>query len=101
MTTTFRPCQTCKPRWQKRSDADVVVDLSDTTFIDSAVLGTLIASHRDTMAAGRRWSLVAGGGSGPAVQRILELTGLGSVMTVHATRAEALGVPVTNGEEQR
>jgi len=82
------------------ADCDVIVDLTDTTFIDSAVLGTLLASHRDATAAGRRWSLVVGDGSGAAVQRILELTGLGSVMAVYATREEALQIPVAQHERQ-
>jgi anti-sigma B factor antagonist len=78
------------------ADADVIVDLSQATFIDSAVLGELIASHRDATSAGRRWSLVVGAGSGAAVRRILELTGLGAVMAVYTTRDEALGVPVSH-----
>ena len=72
------------------ADPATLVDLSATSFIDSAVLGVLIASHRDAAAAGRGWALVVGPGSGAAVRRILELTGLDTVMPVYATREQAL-----------
>ena len=67
-----------------------LVDLSETSFIDSAVLGVLIGSHRDATAAGRSWALVVGPGSGAAVRRILELTGLDTVLPVYASREQAL-----------
>jgi anti-anti-sigma factor len=77
----------------------LVIDLSRTAFIDSAVLGVLIVSHRETVAAGRRWGLVVGSGSGAAVRRILELTGLGSVMPVYGELSDALasGHPSPSG----
>jgi anti-anti-sigma factor len=77
----------------------MVVDLSGAAFIDSAVLGVLIASHRDTVASGSRWALVIGNGSGAAVRRILELTGLDAVMPVYAGLADALasGFPSQSG----
>ena len=74
------------------ADTATLVDLSETSFIDSAVLGVLIASHRDATAAGRGWALVVGPGSGAAVRRILELTGLDTVMPVYTTREQALSV---------
>ena len=70
-----------------------MIDLSDTAFIDSAVLGALIASHRDATEQGRRWALIVGNGSGAAVRRILELTGLDAVMPVYASRDEAATQP--------
>jgi anti-sigma B factor antagonist len=75
----------------------IVVDLSHTEFIDSAVLGALIASHRRAGEDGRRWALVVGDGSGAAVRRILELTGLDSVMAVHASREDAMVEPFPSG----
>jgi anti-anti-sigma factor len=71
----------------------VMIDLSDTAFIDSAVLGALIASHRDATEHGRRWALIVGNGSGAAVRRILELTGLDAVMPVYSSRDEAAAQP--------
>ena len=74
-----------------------VVDLSAAAFIDSAVLGALIASHRDAVDAKRGWSLVVGNGSGTAVRRILELTGLDSVMPVHTEQDDAIAAASSTG----
>jgi len=70
-----------------------MIDLSETAFIDSAVLGALIASHREATEHGRRWALIVGNGSGAAVRRILELTGLDAVMPVYSSREEAASQP--------
>jgi anti-anti-sigma factor len=78
---------------QTSSDRSVLVDLSDTAFIDSAVLGALIASHREAAEQGRHWALIVGNGSGAAVRRILELTGLDAVMPVYTSREEAASQP--------
>jgi anti-sigma B factor antagonist len=68
----------------------MVVDLSGATFIDSAVLGALIASHREAASDGRGWALVVSNGSGAVVRRILQLTGLDEVMPVYPNLGEAL-----------
>jgi anti-anti-sigma factor len=68
----------------------MVVDLTGAAFIDSAVLGALIASHRDAVDADRGWSLVVDSGAGAAVRRILELTGLDAVLPMFAGQEEAL-----------
>src|SRR4051812_5996594 len=68
----------------------VVVDLSGAQFIDSAVLGALIASHREVTADGRGWGVVVGRGSGAAVRRIFELTGLDALMAVYKRPDDAL-----------
>jgi anti-anti-sigma factor len=78
---------------QAATARSVMIDLSDTAFIDSAVLGALIASHRDATEHGRRWALIVGNGSGAAVRRILELTGLDAVMPVFSSREEAEAQP--------
>ena len=75
----------------------VIVDLSDAAFIDSAVLGALISSHRDAVDSGRRWALVVGRGSGAAVRRILELTGLDGVLPVYSRQEDALGASSQSG----
>jgi anti-anti-sigma factor len=77
----------------------MVVDLTGAEFVDSAVLGALIASHREAVDADRGWSLVVGNGTGAAVRRILELTGLDTVLPMYAEQADALAAaeegPVT------
>jgi anti-sigma B factor antagonist len=75
---------------QAASSRGMIVDLSSASFIDSAVLGALITSHREAAANGRRWALVIGNGSGAAVRRILELTGLDGVLPVYSDVGDAL-----------
>jgi anti-sigma B factor antagonist len=75
----------------------MIVDLSETAFIDSAVLGVLIASHRAAVEAGHRWSLVVGRGAGAAVRRILELTGLDVMMPLYDSMDEALAAGAASG----
>jgi anti-anti-sigma factor len=77
------------------SGAVVIVDLSSTSFIDSAVLGALITSHRNAASDGRRWALVIGNGSGAAVRRILELTGLDGILPVYSDVGEALAASLS------
>jgi anti-anti-sigma factor len=72
------------------SASAMVVDLTGAAFIDSAVLGALIASHREAVEADRGWSLVVGNGAGAAVRRILELTGLDAVLPMHSRQEDAL-----------
>jgi anti-anti-sigma factor len=67
----------------------VLVDLSAAAFIDSAVLGVLIGEHDRATADGVPMGLVVGGGAGHAVRRIIELTGLDSVLPVFANRDDA------------
>ncbi len=72
------------------SGHDVVVDLSLTEFIDSSILGVLVAAHRTASSAvpAGRFAVVATP-TGP-VTRLLELVAVSDVMRMYATRAEAL-----------
>ncbi len=66
-----------------------VIDLSQVTFIDSAVLTELVASRRrDEDGRGARLALVAPPGGFPA--RVLGLLQLGRVIGVYETRDAAL-----------
>ena len=67
---------------------DLLIDLSDCSFIDSSGLAALV-SARERMAAadGRSFAICCGS---PQVQRLLEITGLDKAMGVVATRDEAL-----------
>lgn len=64
----------------------LVVDLSDVTFIDSTALGVLIGGVRRVHTAGGAMALVV---TSRAVERVLSITGLDRVFTIHATRAAA------------
>jgi anti-anti-sigma factor len=66
-----------------------VVDLSQVTFIDSAVLTQLVASRRGSEdGPGARLAVVAPPGGFAA--RVLELLQLGRVIGVYESRDEAL-----------
>ena len=67
--------------------SDVVVDLSDTTFIDSTSLGVLVGGVKRLRAQDGRLSLVC---SDRNIRKIFEITGLDRVFTIHPTRDEAL-----------
>ena len=78
-----------KRRVQKGLDRDgrrMVVDLSETTFIDSSSLGVLIGAHRRL--ASRERSLVVVAPS-PVVRKTLRITGLDSLFRVVDTLDEA------------
>jgi anti-sigma B factor antagonist len=60
----------------------VVVDLTEATFIDSAVLRSLLAGRDAAAEAGARYVLALGDGTGHAVTRLFELTGLEERLTL-------------------
>ena len=60
----------------------VAVDLRHATFIDSTVVGVLIAAHRRANEAGLDFVLLVGDGTGWPVQRLLEVTGLGTHLDI-------------------
>jgi anti-sigma B factor antagonist len=66
---------------------DVVVDFTNTTFIDSTTLGVLVGGVKRLRAEEGRLSLVC---SDRNITKIFEITGLDRVFTIHATREEAI-----------
>ena len=66
---------------------DIVVDFSDTTFIDSTTLGVLVGGVKRLRAQEGRLSLVC---SDRNITKIFEITGLDRVFPIHASREEAL-----------
>ena len=70
------------------SGADrVVVDLTDTTFIDSSSLGVLIGAHRRLTSRGGRLAVVC---TGDAIVKTFRITGLDGVFAIARTVEEAL-----------
>ncbi len=65
----------------------VVVDLTDTTFIDSTTLGVLVGGIKRLRPEGGQLSIAC---SDRNITKIFEITGLNRVFPIHATRAEAL-----------
>ena len=66
---------------------DVVVDFSDTTFIDSTTLGVLVGGVKRLRPAGGSLALVC---TDENITKIFEITGLDRVFPIHSSREEAL-----------
>jgi anti-sigma B factor antagonist len=65
----------------------LVVDLSDTTFIDSMTLGVLLGAVKRLRPAGGRVSVVC---TDANIRRIFEITLLDRVFSLHESREAAL-----------
>ena len=66
---------------------DVIIDFSDTTFIDSTTLGVLVGGVKRLRTNDGQLSLVC---SDRNITKIFEITGLDRVFTIYPTRAEAV-----------
>ena len=66
---------------------EVVVDFTDTTFIDSTTLGVLVGGVKRLRTTDGQLSLVC---SDRNITKIFEITGLDRVFTIYSTRDEAL-----------
>jgi anti-sigma B factor antagonist len=66
---------------------EVVVDFTDTTFIDSTTLGVLVGGVKRLRPNGGRLSLVC---SDRNITKIFEITGLNKVFPIYPSRDEAV-----------
>src|SRR5262250_3455145 len=66
---------------------DVVVDFTNTTFIDSTTLGVLVGGVKRLRTNDGQLSLVC---SDRNITKIFEITGLDKVFTIYPTREEAV-----------
>jgi anti-sigma B factor antagonist len=65
----------------------VLVDLSETSFIDSMALGVLLGSTKRLRANGGQLELIVGQ---PDIRRIFEITMLDRILVIHPSREAAL-----------
>jgi anti-sigma B factor antagonist len=65
----------------------VIVDFSDTTFIDSTTLGVLVGGVKRLRTNDGQLALVC---SDRNITKIFEITGLDRVFTIYPTRGEAV-----------
>jgi anti-sigma B factor antagonist len=72
----------------------VVVDFTDTTFIDSTTLGVLVGGVKRLRPEGGQLSLIC---SDRNITKIFEITGLDRVFTIYGTRDEALAALASTG----
>ncbi|TMK72537.1 MAG: STAS domain-containing protein [Actinobacteria bacterium] len=66
---------------------EVIVDFSDTTFIDSTTLGVLVGGVKRLRTNDGQLSLVCNDRN---ITKIFEITGLDRVFTIYPTRDEAV-----------
>jgi anti-sigma B factor antagonist len=66
---------------------DVIVDFTNTTFIDSTTLGVLVGGVKRLRSNDGQLSLVCGDRN---ITKIFEITGLDRVFTIHPSRDEAV-----------
>jgi anti-anti-sigma factor len=74
-----------------RDAAVVVLDLSETGFVDSAGVRSLFRLARDAASHGTRLLIVAPRNG--TVRRLLDILAIGSITPVCESRAEALRLP--------
>ena len=67
---------------------NVVVDMTDTVFIDSTTLGVLVGGLRRLRPGGGELALVV---TDRNIRKIFEITGLDRVFSLHETREAAVG----------
>jgi anti-anti-sigma factor len=68
----------------------IVVDLTATTFLDSAVVGVILETRYEAERRDLKFAVVMDDNTGPAVQRLFDLTGLNAVLPIARSRAAAL-----------
>jgi anti-anti-sigma factor len=82
-------------------DADVLVDLTGCAFIDSTIIGVLVAAFQAQAEGGRRLELTVPPDA-HAIRRVTQIAGLATFMTVHETRIAGLAsirrVPRPDGD---
>ncbi len=74
---------------------EVVVDFSDTTFIDSTTLGVLVGGVKRLRTNEGQLSLVC---SDRNITKIFEITGLDRVFAIYPTREEAVAKLSSSGQ---
>ena len=79
----------CLERLVSGGATRLVVDLSETTFVDSMMLGVLLSTMKQLRQSNGDLVLVA---PNAEIRRILEITMLDQIFVLHRTRADALAV---------
>jgi anti-sigma B factor antagonist len=74
----------------------VIVDLTETTFMDSSVAGVLVAVLKRIRRRGGALAIVIGD---EVIARFFEIRGMDQVFTIVATRAEAIEAVRSTGED--
>jgi anti-anti-sigma factor len=73
-----------------------VVDLSDATFIDGSVVTWLLRTRRHFETNGHPVLVIVEGSAGPGPMRVLEITGIRTLVPCYPTRQDALDAAATD-----
>ncbi|MCA1057092.1 anti-sigma factor antagonist [Rossellomorea aquimaris] len=73
--------ETLQPSAETESDKDIVVDLSDVSYMDSTGLGVFVGLFKAINARGGQLKLV---GLSNRLQRLFDITGLGDIMNINS-----------------
>ncbi len=76
----------------------LIINLTETTFIDSSLIHTLFKADETAKASGCGFIVQIGGN--PQIRRLLAITGVDRQLATAATRPEALNL-INNGLERR
>jgi anti-anti-sigma factor len=72
------------------NSSGLAIDLSETTFIDSAVLRVLITAQERAAERGAGFAIAVADSSGHGVHRLLTLTGLNAKLSTRSSREDAI-----------
>lgn len=67
----------------------LVIDLTQTTFLDSSVLGVLLGTSEACAQANKTFRVVLGDDGAPAVRRVFDLSGFDQVLPIVPTVDDA------------
>ncbi len=67
---------------------NIVVDLEGVEFLDSTGLGVMVGAHKRLLRSGERLALVC---TQRSIRRVLDITGLAGVFSVHDSLDTAVG----------
>jgi anti-anti-sigma factor len=76
------------PKLQERIDSliaehlSIVIDLTDTVFLDSSIVGVLLKEHQLAASKGVDYTIVLSKSTGEPVRRMFEITGLAQILTI-------------------
>src|SRR5687767_5352970 len=68
----------------------IVIDMSATSFIDSAIVSVLLRARDNANDAHRKFAVVLDDTTGPAVRTMFDVTGLRDIFAMGTTRQAAL-----------
>lgn len=68
----------------------IVIDMTETAFIDSATVSVLLRARENARESHRKFAVVLDDGTGSAVRTMFDVTGLREVFAMGKTRQAAL-----------